>query len=132
MGYADVGEARAFTDADVAALHRMLHLIEVGHLDEDTASDLVRGLGQTTARLADWQVNSLAGHLERQGVIDVADGLAMSTLDTFADQLEELMPDPAALLVYVWRRALAKAVTRAATTGAESADGTEAGVMSVG
>ncbi len=38
MGYADVGEARAFTDADVAALHRMLHLIEVGHLDEDTAS----------------------------------------------------------------------------------------------
>ncbi len=66
MGYADVGEARAFTDADVAALHRMLHLIEVGHLDEDTASDLVRGLGQTTARLADWQVNSPAGHLERQ------------------------------------------------------------------
>jgi len=132
MGYADVGEARAFTDADVAALHRMLHLIDVGHLDEDTASDLVRGLGQTTARLADWQVNSLAGHLERREILDVADGLAISTLDTFSDELDELLPDLEALLVYVWRRALATAVTRAATTGVESADGAEAGVMSVG
>ena len=80
MGYADVGEAVAFTDADVAALHRMLHFIEVGNIDPDTANDLVRGLGQTTARLADWQVNTLAGLLERAGTIDVADGLALSTL----------------------------------------------------
>ncbi|MBK6764469.1 MAG: adenylate/guanylate cyclase domain-containing protein [Micrococcales bacterium] len=130
MGYADVGEAVAFTDADVAALHRMLHFIEVGNIDPDTANDLVRGLGQTTARLADWQVNTLAGLLERAGTIDVADGLALSTLGEFTDELDRLMPDLEALLVYVWRRALATAVSRAAATGRESAD--DSGVMSVG
>ena len=94
MGYADVGdESVAFTDEDVNALHRMLNLIQVGQLDSDTATDLVRGLGQTTARLADWQINSLAGLLERSGMIEPADGLAASTLEVFADEVEKLMPD---------------------------------------
>jgi adenylate cyclase len=132
MGYADVGEAVAFTEEDVAALHRMLHLIEVGQLDPDTANDLVRALGQTSSRLADWQVNTLAGLMERAGKIDVADGLALRTLDAFADELDELMPDLEALLVYVWRRAMATAVTRAAAVGGASPDGSEAGVLSVG
>lgn len=132
MGYADVGEAVAFTDADVAALHRMLHLIEVGQLDQDTASDLVRGLGQTTARLADWQINTLAGLMERSGKIDVADGLAARTLDVFGDELSKLMPDLEALLVYVWRRAMATAVNRAAAVGGAAHDGSESGVLSVG
>jgi adenylate cyclase len=132
MGYADVGDAVAFTEEDVGALHRMLHLISVGNLDPDTANDLVRGLGQTTARLADWQINSIAGLLERQGVIDTADGLAARTLESFGDELEKLMPDLEALLVYVWRRAVATAVTRAAAVGGASPDGSESGVLSVG
>lgn len=132
MGYADVGEAVAFTDEDVTALHRMLHLIEVGKLDPDTANDLVRGLGQTTARLADWQINTLAGLLERQGVIDASDGLAAHTLGEFADELDALMPDLEALLVYVWRRAVATAVTRAAAVGGASPAGSESGVLTVG
>lgn len=132
MGYADVGEAVAFTDEDVAALHRMLHLIEVGQLDPDTANDLVRSLGQSTARLADWQTNTLAGHLERAGLVDVADGLSERTLQAFGDELEKLMPDLQALLVYVWRRAMATAVSRAATAGVTSRDGPESGVLSVG
>lgn len=133
MGYADVGESVAFTQQDVDALHRMLHLISVGQLDPDTANDLVRGLGQTTARLADWQVNALAGHLERQDRIERTDGLAASTLDVFGDELEALMPDLEALLVYVWRRALATAVTRATEVGGGSPDdGSESGVLTVG
>jgi adenylate cyclase len=132
MGYADVGEAVAFTEQDRAALHRMLHLIEVGGLDPDTANDLVRSLGQTTARLADWQVNTLAGHMERSGAIEVAEGLSASTLNAFGDQLEELMPDLQALLIYVWRRAMATAVTRAASAGVASADAADSGVLSVG
>ena len=113
----------AFTDEDVNALHRMLNLIQVGQLDSDTATDLVRGLGQTTARLADWQINSLAGLLERSGMIEPADGLAASTLEVFADEVEKLMPDLEALLVYVWRRAIATAVTRAAAVGGASPSG---------
>ncbi len=132
MGYADVGDAVAFTEEDVSALHRMLHLISVGNLDPDTANDLVRGLGQSTARLADWQINSLAGLLERQGVIDAADGLAARTLGEFGDELNKLMPDLEELLVYVWRRAIATAVTRAAAVGGASPDGSESGVLSVG
>lgn len=132
MGYADVGEAVAFTDEDVTALHRMLNLIEVGKLDPETANDLVRGLGQTTARLADWQMNTLAGHLERQGTIDLADGLAARTLDAFGDEIEKLMPDLEELLVYVWRRAVSMAVTRAAAVGGASPSGSESGVLSVG
>lgn len=85
MGYADVGQAVAFTEEDVAALHRMLHLVEVGGIDQETTSDLVRALGQTTARLADWQVNTLAGLMERAGTIDSADGLAPGTLDACGD-----------------------------------------------
>lgn len=131
MGYADVGEAVAFTDEDVAALHRMLALVEVGEFDPDTANDLTRALGQSTARLADWQLNALAGHLERKGAIEPVDGLAQSTLDVFADELDKLLPDMEALLVYVWRRALATAVARAAVTGSGSTDG-EAGVLTVG
>ncbi len=131
MGYADVGEAIAFTDGDVEALHRMLRIIQIGHLDPETANDLTRALGQTTARLADWQINALAGHLEREKLIDPVDGLAPATLSTFADELEKLMPDLEALLVYVWRRAVATTVTRAAVTGSGSSD-TEAGVLTVG
>ena len=33
MGYADVGEAVAFTDEDVAALRRMLDLVKIGEFD---------------------------------------------------------------------------------------------------
>lgn len=132
MGYPDVGESVAFTGEDVAALHRMLHLIEVGGMDPETTSDLVRALGQTTARLADWQVNTLAGLMERAGTIDSTDGLAPSTLDAFGDELDKMMPDLQALLVYVWRRALAHAVTRAAALGGASPDQSETGLLSVG
>lgn len=131
MGYADVGEAVAFTDSDVTAFLRMMDLVRGGNLDQETASDLVRALGQTTSRLAEWHVNALAGHLERGGVIEPADGLAESTLGAFADELEQLMPDVEALLVYVWRRALATAVARAAATGSTTPEG-EAGALTVG
>lgn len=131
MGYADVGEAVAFTDQDVAALHRMLDVVKKGDLDPDTTNDLTRALGQTTARLADWQLNALAGHLERRGAIEPVDGLAEASLGVFADELEKLLPDLEALLVYVWRRALATAVARAAATGSGSVDG-EAGALTVG
>lgn len=132
MGYADVGQATAFTERDIEALHRLLRLMSVADLDRDTTVDLVRALGQTTARLADWQVNALAGHLERRGLIEETDGLALETLDVFGDELEKVMPDLEASLVYVWRRALATAVTRAASVGESAQDSEESGLLTVG
>ena len=132
MGYADVGESTAFTEQDIDALHRLLRLISAADLDAETTIDLVRALGQTTARLADWQVNALAGHLERRGLIEQTDGLALETLDVFGDELEKVIPDLEASLVYVWRRALATAVTRAASVGDSAQDNPESGVLTVG
>ncbi len=132
MGYADVGSSIAFAQADVAALRRTLRMVQAGEIDQETAMDLVRGLGQTTARLADWQVNALAGLMERAGKIEATDGLAVRTLDNFGDELAQLLPDLEALLVYVWRRALATAVTRAVAVGEDTPEGSESGVLSVG
>jgi adenylate cyclase len=58
MGFADIGQARALTEADVLALRRLAGLVEAGLLSESTAVQVARSTGQTTARLADWQTDS--------------------------------------------------------------------------
>ena len=58
----DVGEAVAFTDEDVAALHRMLALVEVGEFDPDTANDLTRAHKAFAAR--GYKVVSVAPYIE--------------------------------------------------------------------
>ena len=63
MGFADVGDYPVFTDADLAALLRVSSLIERGLLDFDALVEVARSLGQTTARLSDWQVDALGRRL---------------------------------------------------------------------
>lgn len=58
MGFADVGQAKAFTEADVLALRRLAGLVEAGLLSEAMAVQVARSTGQTTARLAEWQIDS--------------------------------------------------------------------------
>ena len=49
---------RDFTEADLDALRIVWDLIQRGLLDDDTAIVLARSLGQSTARLADWQAEA--------------------------------------------------------------------------
>jgi adenylate cyclase len=106
MGFADVGQARAFTDADVDALMRLGSLSRSGLFTEEFAALVARSMGQTTSRLAEWQIDALYDAFDTAGV--------------GPDEIAELgyrvgrrvLPELEELLVYVWRRQLAAAAGR--------------------
>lgn len=110
MGFPDVGESRAFTDADLTALLRVASLVERGLMDMDAVVQVARSLGQTTARLADWQVDALGRNLLGGNPSDPVDGADLLDLE---DDISELLPELEQLLVYVWRRQMAATIGRA-------------------
>lgn len=66
MGYADVGEAAAFTESDLQALMTLKRLADRLGLTFEETLDVVRSIGQTTSRLADWQVETFGRIMARQ------------------------------------------------------------------
>lgn len=125
MGFADVGAARAFTDADVDALLRLGALSRSGMFTEQFAAQVARSMGQTTSRLAEWQVDAL---------FDAFDAAEIGP-DRFAEvgfQIgRRVLPELEELLVYVWRRQLAAAAARVRQQLAED-DEEKAGKLAVG
>ena len=107
LGFAGTGNALAFTEGDVAAMRRLADLVESGVLTEDMAVGMTRALGQTTARLASWQVDVVLDKLS-QGT-GLRAGLSVQEAYGTA---EALLPELEALLVHAWRRQLAAAVDR--------------------
>ncbi|WP_222108332.1 adenylate/guanylate cyclase domain-containing protein [Streptomyces sp. SAJ15] len=106
MGFADIGQARALTEADVLALRRLSGLVEAGLLSEPMAVQVARSTGQTTARLADWQIDSfLEGLTEPQEP-------GMTRTEIAYPLVELLLPELEEFLVYVYRRQLAAATGR--------------------
>ena len=111
LGFPDAGDAVAFTPDDLRALRLVYQAIEEADLDAETATRLTRAVGHTMARLADWQVSTLAEHVEeRTGDSRLASTLGVS--QSAAPAFEQL-------LVYAWRRHLAAAVSRLGAWGAE-------------
>ncbi|WP_394813645.1 adenylate/guanylate cyclase domain-containing protein [Streptomyces hazeniae] len=106
MGFADVGQARALTEADVLALRRLSGLVEAGLLSEPMAIQVARSTGQTTARLADWQMDSFLEDLTEPP----EPGMTRNEVTYPLVQL--LLPELEEFLVYVWRRQLAAATGR--------------------
>ncbi|MFD7921544.1 adenylate/guanylate cyclase domain-containing protein [Streptomyces sp. NPDC059740] len=106
MGFADIGQVKALTEADVLALRRLSGLVEAGLLSEAMAVQVARSTGQTTARLADWQIDSfLEGLTEPQDT-------GLSRTEITYPLVELLLPELEEFLVYVWRRQLAAATSR--------------------
>lgn len=106
MGFADIGQAKALTEADVLALRRLAGLVEAGLLSEPMAIQVARSTGQTTARLADWQIDSfLEGLTEPQET-------GMTRTEIAYPLVELLLPELEEFLVYVYRRQLAAATGR--------------------
>jgi adenylate cyclase len=107
LGFADTGGARAFTDADVAALRRIDGLVRDGVVGLDMSVALVRALGSTTARLASWQVDLvlelLSGGTGRREGLSAAEAYATA---------QRLLPELEPLLVHAWRLQLAASVER--------------------
>ncbi|MCR1782783.1 adenylate/guanylate cyclase domain-containing protein [Nocardioides carbamazepini] len=107
LGFAEHGDERAYTDADVAAMRLMTQILADGVIDHDVALNVTRGVGITMARLADWEVGELVQH--------VADGVPEGEPvddDPGAWVLARLGERFEGLLVYAWRRHLAAAVAR--------------------
>lgn len=100
---ADPGES-PYTDTDVAALQRAVALVEEGGIEEGYVLALTRAMGQTLARLADWQVDIAVDRLQAEGrPLDA---------ERARDRLEASLPALERLVVHAWRRHLLAAVGR--------------------
>ena len=88
-----------FTDADLGALDLTRRLLDQEAFDESEALAVARTLGQSVARLAEWQANLLRRTIAEAG----------STGDPGAvvDAVEGLVPLLEKLQTYAWRRHLA-------------------------
>jgi adenylate cyclase len=83
------------------------------------AVNLTRAVGQTMARLADWEVATLVHRVQELEAGEDATGSRV----TAALQMVEALNVPfEELLVYVWRRHLAAAVSRVEALGANEED----------
>ncbi len=119
LGFADAGAQAAFSAADVEALSLVAGTIESGALDEETVVRMTRAVGQTIARLADWEVATLVRRVEQLEAGDEATGSRIGSALRIADHVG---PTFEKLLIYAWRRHLAAAVSRVEAMGANDAD----------
>ncbi len=124
MGFPDVGVARVFTARDVQALRQVVDWVSTGRLDEPTTLEIVRSMGQTASRLADWQVDTMARVL--------ADAEDPIDLDAVVDGISEVLPGLDLLLVHAWRRHLAAVIGRGLSVVDDAGDPVEAASATVG
>ncbi len=95
LGFTEVGaDVPAFTRADLEALRLTQRLSDLGFVDEDDEAALVRTMGRSFARLAEWQMGLLAR------MIDVDE----MTVDELREVMDEVTPAVETLQSYVWRR----------------------------
>jgi adenylate cyclase len=120
LGFPEHGGARAFTRSDAQALSTLVGLVDSGLIDFDLAVHLTRAVGQTMARLSDWEVSALLTRVlelahDRSGDGEDRLAIGLRMIEEFSEPFE-------ALLVYVWRRHLAAAVARQEALGAREED----------
>ncbi|GAA1146273.1 adenylate/guanylate cyclase domain-containing protein [Nocardioides aquiterrae] len=119
LGFPEHGLETAFTDADTDALSTLLSVVRSGLIDFDMAVNLTRAVGQTMARLADWEVATLVHRVEELEAGDDATGSRVGSALRLIDELQGPFQE---LLVYVWKRHLAAAVGRVEALGANEED----------
>jgi adenylate cyclase len=119
LGFPDQGDVVAFTESDKSALAAVTGSVTSGAIDFDTAVRLTRAVGQTMARLADWQVATLASRVEELERGDEATGSRIGSALRLAEEVGVPFEH---LLVYAWRRHLAAAVARVEALGANDED----------
>lgn len=110
LGFPDAGDTVAYGYNDVEALRVAGGAIQSGLLTEDTAVRLARAVGQTIARLADWQVTTL---IEAADNATDTPSTPSGRLRAAMDVADELTPAFEHLVIYAWRRHLAASAARA-------------------
>lgn len=122
FGYPSVSDdAIAFTERDLAALGRIRQLMEDGVLDDNDVIQMARAVGQTMARLAEWQVDLLVAKMGADAPEPPSDESVRLIVETAEKHIDDFEP----LIVYAWRRQLAASGTRAVTLAAAGADNDE-------
>jgi adenylate cyclase len=116
LGFPDRGVEIAFTSADAEAVSILVDQVEGGRIDFDMAVTLTRAVGQTMARLADWEVATLVHRVQE---IEAGEHATGSRALAGLHLIEELNEPFERLLVYVWRRHLAAAVGRVEALGGD-------------
>ncbi len=103
----------AFAQADLDALSLVEELLGDESLDEAEALAIARTLGQSMARLAEWQANLLRRTIADRGTLDDPDAVV--------DSVRTLVPLLEKLQAYTWRRHLTVTAGRMLSTiaGAE-------------
>ena len=119
LGFPEFAGERAYTAADVDAVAVLMGFVDAGAVDFDMAVNLTRGVGQTMARLADWEVSTLVSRVEELASSEEASG---SRVGSALRLIQEVNPSFEKLIVYAWRRHLAAAVGRMEATGANDED----------
>jgi adenylate cyclase len=119
LGFPEFVGEKAYTAADVEAVGTLMGFVNAGAVDFDMAVNLTRGVGQTMARLADWEVSTLVSRVEELEAGDEATG---SRIGSALRLVQEVNPPFERLLVYAWRRHLAAAVGRIEAMGAKDED----------
>jgi adenylate cyclase len=119
LGFPEHGLETAYTDADTVALSTMISAVRADLIDFDLAVNLTRAVGQTMARLADWEVSTLVARVDELAADPATDegrtGSALRLIEQIKDPFDDL-------LVYVWRRHLAAAVARVEALRANEED----------
>lgn len=107
LGFAEVGpDVPAFTHADLDALRQTQNLIDLGVVEGEDQQALVRSLGRSFARLADWQMGLLARAVDPEH----------TSLEDLGALLDQVTPTVERLQAYVWRRHTLLAASRLALT----------------
>ncbi|EFQ84516.1 adenylate/guanylate cyclase catalytic domain protein [Aeromicrobium marinum DSM 15272] len=101
LGFPEIGDDKvAFTPSDVEAINITRRLTELHVLQPDMIQTFVRAMGQSFARLADWQTRLLLSSLG-----DDEDALPLELLSEVVPLVEEVQ-------AYIWRRHLVSAASR--------------------
>lgn len=108
-----------YTRGDAEALATVARVVASGALDFDTAVSLTRAVGQTMARLADWEVGTLLGRIEEMESGADPAGSRLAAALQLVDQVNEPFER---LLVYSWRRHLAAVAARVEALGTHEED----------
>ena len=119
LGFPEHGLEVAFTKADAGAVSTLTGIVESDVIDFDLAVNLTRAVGQTMARLGDWEVATLVHRVEE---IAQSDDPPSSRRDTAMRMVEQINEPFERLLIYAWRRHLAAAVSRVEALGANEED----------
>jgi adenylate cyclase len=95
LGFTAVGgDVPAFTHADLEALRLTERLLAIGLISPEDEAAMVRTLGRSFARLAEWQMGLLAKVLDPDQM----------SLQELSEVMDEVTPAVESLQSYVWRR----------------------------